>query len=458
MQRRGDTMNKILIIDDEISICDSLTFALEDEYEVFSTQEVEKAYEIVSSNIVDVILLDLKLGNVDGIEVLKTIKSINEDIQVIIMTAFGSIKSSVNAIKEGAFHYITKPLDMEELLIYIQKALEYKKLSGSLTNLKEVVNREYGIEGIIGQSEALQQVLKRVIKIKDIDSTVLITGESGTGKDLIAKALHFQGIRRDENFQVVNCAAIPSNLLESELFGYEKGAFTGAEKKKLGKIQLAHKGTLFLDEIGEMDLQLQAKILRVVEDMQVVPLGGEKGVHVDVRIIAATNKDLEEEVNAGRFREDLYYRLNVITIKLPPLRERKGDIPIFLDYFLKKYNKKLNKSIKGFEKAVVKALESYNYPGNVRELENLIERLVALSDEELITLDDLPLKYRQSKIIIESDEFMVINMGTTLKEAEKKLILNTLKYFNGNRRQTAECLNISERNLHYKIKEYEKGN
>ncbi|TAH63917.1 MAG: sigma-54-dependent Fis family transcriptional regulator [Gottschalkiaceae bacterium] len=451
-------MNKILIIDDEISICDSLTFALEDEYEVFSTQEVEKAYEIVSSNIVDVILLDLKLGNVDGIEVLKTIKSINEDIQVIIMTAFGSIKSSVNAIKEGAFHYITKPLDMEELLIYIQKALEYKKLSGSLTNLKEVVNREYGIEGIIGQSEALQQVLKRVIKIKDIDSTVLITGESGTGKDLIAKALHFQGIRRDENFQVVNCAAIPSNLLESELFGYEKGAFTGAEKKKLGKIQLAHKGTLFLDEIGEMDLQLQAKILRVVEDMQVVPLGGEKGVHVDVRIIAATNKDLEEEVNAGRFREDLYYRLNVITIKLPPLRERKGDIPIFLDYFLKKYNKKLNKSIKGFEKAVVKALESYNYPGNVRELENLIERLVALSDEELITLDDLPLKYRQSKIIIESDEFMVINMGTTLKEAEKKLILNTLKYFNGNRRQTAECLNISERNLHYKIKEYEKGN
>ena len=451
-------MNKILIIDDEISICDSLTFALEDEYEVFSTQEVEKAYEIVSSNIVDVILLDLKLGNVDGIEVLKTIKSINEDIQVIIMTAFGSIKSSVNAIKEGAFHYITKPLDMEELLIYIQKALEYKKLSGSLTNLKEVVNREYGIEGIIGQSEALQQVLKRVIKIKDIDSTVLITGESGTGKDLIAKALHFQGIRRDENFQVVNCAAIPSNLLESELFGYEKGAFTGAEKKKLGKIQLAHKGTLFLDEIGEMDLQLQAKILRVVEDMQVVPLGGEKGVYVDVRIIAATNKDLEEEVNAGRFREDLYYRLNVITIKLPPLRERKGDIPIFLDYFLKKYNKKLNKSIKGFEKAVVKALESYNYPGNVRELENLIERLVALSDEELITLDDLPLKYRQSKIIIESDEFMVINMGTTLKEAEKKLILNTLKYFNGNRRQTAECLNISERNLHYKIKEYEKGN
>lgn len=451
-------MNKILIIDDEISICDSLTFALEDEYEVFSTQEVEKAYEIVSSNIVDVILLDLKLGNVDGIEVLKTIKSINEDIQVIIMTAFGSIKSSVNAIKEGAFHYITKPLDMEELLIYIQKALEYKKLSGSLTNLKEVVNREYGIEGIIGQSEALQQVLKRVIKIKDIDSTVLITGESGTGKDLIAKALHFQGIRRDENFQVVNCAAIPSNLLESELFGYEKGAFTGAEKKKLGKIQLAHKGTLFLDEIGEMDLQLQAKILRVVEDMQVVPLGGEKGVHVDVRIIAATNKDLEEEVNAGRFREDLYYRLNVITIKLPPLRERKGDIPIFLDCFLKKYNKKLNKSIKGFEKAVVKALESYNYPGNVRELENLIERLVALSDEELITLDDLPLKYRQSKIIIESDEFMVINMGTTLKEAEKKLILNTLKYFNGNRRQTAECLNISERNLHYKIKEYEKGN
>ncbi|MGF7057673.1 sigma-54-dependent transcriptional regulator [Brassicibacter mesophilus] len=448
-------MNKILIIDDEKAICDSLKFALEDDYEVYSVQKSSQALEVLSSADVDVVLLDLKLGNEDGLNILKQIKKMSKDTQVIIMTAFGSIKSSVKAIKEGAFHYITKPLDMEELFVYIKKALEYKKLNGSLNNLKEVVTKEFGAEGIIGKSQALQAILKKVYKIKDIDSTVLITGESGTGKDLISKSLHFEGKRKEENFQIVNCAAIPSNLLESELFGFEKGAFTGADKKRIGKIQLADKGTLFLDEIGEMDLQLQAKILRVVEDMQVIPLGSEKGVKVDVRIIAATNKDLENEVKEGRFREDLYYRLNVITLKIPPLRERNGDIPILINHFLKKYNKKLDKRVKGFEREVIQLLEAYNYPGNVRELENLIERLVALSDGDTITVEDLPEKLKHKSIIVESKDAVVITVGTTLKETEKKIILKTLEYFDGSRRKTAQCLQISERNLQYKIKEYE---
>lgn len=447
-------MAKVLIVDDEKSICDSLTFALEDYYEVTSTQNPNEVKNILEKDNIDVVLLDLKMGNINGIDVLREIKSIDEEIQVIIMTAFGSIKSSVKAIQEGASHYITKPIDMEELFVYIKKVLEHKKISSSLKNLKEVINRDFGIDGIIGRSEALYSVLEKVKKIKDLDTTILITGESGTGKDLIAKALHFKSNRKDENMEIINCAAIPSDLLESELFGYEKGAFTGAERKKLGKFQLADKGTLFLDEIGEMDLQLQSKILRVVEDMTVTPLGGEKNVKINTRIVAATNKDLEEEVKKGNFREDLYYRLNVITLKLPPLRERLGDIPILLDYFLDIYNKKLGKNIKGLDKKVVKELKNYNFPGNIRELENLIERLVALSDKEYIELEDLPEKYINNIPTINSDENIIIKIGSTLEEIEKKSMEETLKYFKGNKKRTAECLGISERSLHYKVKKY----
>lgn len=447
-------MAKILIVDDEKSICDSLTFALEDDYEVVSIQNPSEVKDILENDNIDVVLLDLKIGNVNGIDVLREIKSLDEEIQVIIMTAFGSIKSSVRAIQEGASHYITKPLDMEELFVYINKVLEHKKISSSLKNLKEVINRDFGVEGIIGKSEALYSVLEKVKKIKDLDTTILITGESGTGKDLIAKALHFKSSRKDKNMEIINCAAIPSDLLESELFGYEKGAFTGADRKKLGKFQLADKGTLFLDEIGEMDLQLQSKILRVVEDMTVTPLGSEKGVKINTRIVAATNKDLEEEVKKGNFREDLYYRLNVITLELPPLRERVGDIPLLLNYFLDIYNKKLGKNIKGFDKEVMNELKNYSFPGNIRELENLVERLVALSDEEYIALEDIPKKYVGNIPTVNSDENIIIKTGSTLEEIEKKAIEETLEYFDGNKKRTAECLGISERSLHYKVKKY----
>ena len=360
-------MEKILIVDDEKNICDSLRFALEDNYEVFTTQNPHEVMDILNNNDINVVLLDLKIGKVDGITVLQEIKKKLNNVQVIVITAYGSIKSSIKAMKEGAFHYITKPVDMEELYLYVEKAVEYKNLNYSLNNLKSILNEKYNFKEIVGKSKSLELFLNRLEKVVDIDSTVLITGESGTGKDLIAKALHFQGGRKDNNFIIVNCAAIPENLLESELFGYEKGAFTGAEKRKLGKIQLANNGTLFLDEIAEMDMQLQAKILRIVEDMEVTPLGSNTRIKIDIRIVAATNKNLEEEVKQGRFREDLFYRLNVINLEVPSLRERIGDIPILLKYFLDKYNKKLNKEVFGFNVEVVEILEKYSFPGKRRE-------------------------------------------------------------------------------------------
>ncbi|MCQ4925621.1 sigma-54 dependent transcriptional regulator [Tissierella carlieri] len=447
-------MEKILIADDEKNICDSLKFALEDNYEVFTTQDANQVMEILYSENIDVVLLDLKIGKIDGITVLKDIKSKLRNVQVIVVTAYGSIKSSINAMKEGAFHYITKPIDMEELYLYVEKAIEYKNLNYSLTNLKKILHERYSFKEIVGNSDKLRLFLNRVEKVIDIDSTVLITGESGTGKDLIAKALHFQGNRKDENFIVVNCAAIPENLLESELFGYEKGTFTGADKKKIGKIQLANNGTLFLDEIAEMDLQLQAKILRIVEDMEVTPLGSNRPVKIDVRIVAATNKDLEAEVKSGKFREDLFYRLNVINLEVPPLRERKGDIPVLLNYFLNKYNNKLHKEVVGFSKDVIETLEKYKFPGNVRELENLVEMLVALSDNKIISKESLPERYYANNDESYDNSDIRIRIGTNLKEIEKIVILKTLDYFQGNRRMTAESLQISERNLQYKIKEY----
>lgn len=447
-------MEKILILDDEKYICDSLEFALEDNYHVYTTQTVEQAMEILSSEDISIVLLDLKIGKDDGIQVLKDIKKNRSEVQVIVITAFGTIQSSINAIKEGAFHYLTKPLDMEELYLYIEKAIDYKRLNFSLNNLKEIVKEKYSFKEIIGNSEQLKVMLKKVEKVINIDSTVLIIGESGTGKDLIAKALHFQSNRKDGNFIVVNCAAIPDNLLESELFGYEKGAFTGADKKKVGKIQLAHNGTLFLDEIAEMDLQLQAKILRTVEDMTVTPLGGNTPSKINVRIVAATNKNLEEEVRKGNFREDLFYRLNVIKIEVPPLRDRKDDIPILLNYFLNKYNGKLKKDISGFSEDVIRILKEYSFPGNIRELENLVEMLVALSDKSTIIKEDLPEKYLRNKDKGVDKNHFRIKIGTSLKDMEKEAILKTLDFYNGNRQMTADSLQISIRNLQYKIKEY----
>lgn len=445
-----------MIIDDEIALCEALEFVLEDQYDVLSIQDPTGILQIIDSFAPDLILLDLKIGDVSGIDLLKIIKKENPKIEVIIMTAFGSIDSTVEAIKIGAFNYLIKPVKSEELKVFIQKAIDYRNLNNSFDNLKMVVEDKYTIQGIIGQSDKFVKVLDTIFKIKDFDSTVLILGESGTGKDVIAKALHFESPRRTHNLEIVNCAAIPTNLLESELFGYERGAFTGADRKRIGRFELAHQGTLFLDEIGELDLSLQAKLLRVVEDMTITPIGSEKPKAVNVRVIAATNRDLRELVKMGKFREDLYYRLNVITISLPALRDRKADLSLFVRYFLDIFNKKFCKKIDGFDIEAFKYLENYNFPGNIRELENLIERIVALSDQSVISLKDL-LNFLSVDDCTPQEEYKFLSMkiATPLKKLEKQMIISTLEHFDGNRSKTAAALQISERKLLYKIKEYD---
>jgi DNA-binding NtrC family response regulator len=448
-------MNNILIIDDEKAICSSLSFALENEYNVFVAQTPEEALKCYFNSNIDIVLLDLKLGEYNGMDVLKRIRESNKEAVVIIMTAYGTIKSSVEAMKAGAYHYITKPIDIEELKILISKGLDYIKMNTTIRLLNEEINRKYGYQGIIGKSESIKKVFDVISKVKDIDSNIIITGESGTGKELVAKAIHFQSKRRKERFETVNCASIPKSLLESELFGYEKGAFTGALKNKKGKFELAHRGTLFLDEVGEMEYFLQSKLLRFIQEKEIVPLGATEKKKIDVRIIAATNKDLKEEIKKGNFREDLYYRLNVISIHLPPLRERKEDIPLLIKHFIDKFNRSMGKQIKGIDKNALKCLESYPFPGNIRELENIIERAVALTNAHYITIEDLPVEVLEKRdLYLETENLIPVFYGEDLKTIEKKVILTTLNKTNGNRKKTAEILGISERGLRYKIKEY----
>ncbi len=444
------------MIDDEASICSSLEFALEDECEVVTTTNPDQGLNMLRETRFDVCLLDLRIGNVDGLSVLRQIKQISPATIVIMITAYGTIASSVTAMKEGAYSYITKPINMDELFSVIDQAFNYQKLSDQVDYLSQELERKYGYEGIIGRSEVLKDVFHMINKVKDVDTNVLITGESGTGKELVARAIHFSGKRKKEHFEVVNCAAIPDQLLESELFGYEKGAYTGAVSSKEGKFQIAHRGTIFLDEIGDMPLSLQAKLLRVLQEREVTKLGSNKNVKIDVRVIAATNKNLEDAVKSEEFREDLYFRLNVLQIPLPPLRERKEDIPYLLTHFLEKLNEEMGKSIKGLTKEAKRALINYQYPGNIRELANVLESSMVLADGEFIYLSDLPQQFKSGMSTFgDRTEALEAYVGKSLKEIEKKFILATLEHNSGHRKNTAKMLGISERSLRDKIKLYE---
>ena len=454
-------MEKILIIDDEETICNSLKFAFEDEYEVHTATSIYEVESQIEDVVFDVILLDLKFGEIDGIELLRKIKSKQTQALIIMMTAYGSIQSSIEAMKAGAYDYLMKPLDMENIRFTLKKALNYKRLNEKVSFLESQVNQRYGTGGIVGQSKKMKDVFHLIDKVKDSNINVLIQSESGTGKEMVAKAIHFQGSRKNSNFEVINCGAIPDNLIESELFGHEKGSFTGADHRKKGRFELADNGTFFLDEIGEMNLSTQVKLLRVIEQKEVFPVGAEKGKKVDVRIIAATNKDLEKEVKKGNFREDLYFRLNVVTIRLPSLNERKEDIPLLVEHFIREINRNTGKNVQGITREALMLLESHHYKGNVRELQNIIERAVVLTDNPSIHVEDLPaevVKKNQGQSLDPSDKRIIpIAIGTTLKEAEKKLILETLRNMNNNKAKTASVLGISERNLRYKIKEYEEN-
>ncbi|UYZ12622.1 sigma-54 dependent transcriptional regulator [Brevibacillus sp. WF146] len=447
----------VLILDDESTICKSLSFVLEDDYQVYTATDPEEAYVLVTRVTFAFALIDLRLGIHDGIDVLKRVKQLSPKTVVMIMTAYGSIPSALQAMRSGAFTYISKPIDMEELKVLAAKALEQYQLQHRVEWLNEEIQKVYDVHGLIGQSVPMRQVFSLIEKVKNIDSNVLITGESGTGKELVARAIHFSGTRREKGFYAINCAAIPAHLMESELFGYEKGAFTGATSRKPGIIELAEGGTLFLDEIGELDLALQSKLLRVIQEKKVTPVGGQQEKSVDVRIICATNKDLKKEVQNGSFREDLYYRLNVIQITMPPLRERREDIPLLVRHLIQKFNKKMSKQIKEIAPDALELLLSYSYPGNVRELQNIIERSIALSDSDTITVKDLPSDLREeTSYAVDDNKLIPVFVGETMEQVERKVIMATLQAMDGNRRRTADVLGIGERTLRDKLKKYRK--
>ncbi len=447
----------ILIIDDERSICESLKYAFSAEYNVKATTDPQEGLSLLREYDFDVVLLDLRLVSVDGFDILRAIREVEIPSAVIVMTAYGNESTAVEAMKLGAFSYLTKPLDINELKLVVGNAVQFVRMSDKVNYLSEELNKINLKDTIIAESTAMRRVLQLTDKIKDTDTNVLITGESGTGKELIARRIHYNGLRKNERFVVINCAAIPDNLLESELFGYKKGAFTGAAANYKGKFSQADNGTLFLDEIGDMQVSLQAKILRALQERVIVPIGGYEGEKVNVRMIAATNRNLREMVKEGLFREDLYYRLNVITIEIPPLRNRRDDIIPLCNFFIDKFNREQDKNIKQLSPTAEQFLLNYDFPGNVRQLANIIERAVILTKGNTISSLALSEELNPTKKIAVEQEPANINAffaGKTLKELERIAIVAALKASDGKKADAAKSLGISERGLWYKIKEY----
>ena len=449
-------MNRtVYIIDDEPSICVSLQLALKNLYRVKTFTSSLPALASMEAEGTDIVLLDLRLGEENGLEVLERIKRIDPNTEVIMMTAFGSIDTSVNAMQKGAFTYLTKPINIEELKVIMQQAGNIRKLNEQIYYLSDQLESKSRFDAIIGESAPMQRVYMLIDRVKDIDTNVLITGESGTGKELVARAIHNAGKRYRERFVVVNCAAIPENLLELEFFGYKRGAFTGAMQDKKGKLEQADNGTLFLDEIGDMPLGLQSKLLRALQDKEFTPVGGSTPIKVDTRILAATNRDLPALIAEGRFREDLYYRLNVMEIKLPPLRERQGDIAILSNYLLGKFSSELNKPIRAITPEAKEMLERLPYPGNVRQLANILEYACILCQDGVISKEDFPEYVTRSDGAGPSGDSIDDYLSShSLKDIEKRAIEATLQRCGGKRVATAAQLGISKRGLLNKLKEY----
>lgn len=444
--------NKLLIVDDEPKILRSLKFLLEEKFEVYTSENSREALNIFRKEKISLVLLDLRLKEESGLDLMKDLLEFEPNAIIIIMTAFSTIENSINAIKNGAYYFITKPIDNDQLLLLLNTANEKLKMAQKISHLEGHIKKD-----IIGESPHIKRIISIINKIKDTDATVLITGESGTGKELIAQKIHTLSNRAHMPFVAINCAAMPGNLLESELFGYKKGAFTGAYKDEIGIIRRTDKGTLLLDEIGEMDLWLQSKLLRFLQDKETRQIGDEKTHKVDVRIICITNKDLKKEVEAGNFREDLYYRINVINLVTPSLRERIEDLKYLVPYFIDKYNISFNKNVKGITDKSYDQLMNCRFDGNIRELENIIQRAVLLNTGEYIEPDLLHINTLKAIDPIDdsSGNCIKIYEGENMKEIEKKVIEFALKNNNRNRKWTADSLGISERALRYKIKEYD---
>jgi len=444
----------ILIIDDEVLTLNNLKRALEKEgYEILLADSGETGLKIFQEHYPNLVLVDLMLPGIDGIEVLKRIKEIDENIVVIMITAYEIIEKAVQSMKLGAYDYLLKPFKITDLKISIKRALELQKLRLKVTETIETEKGKYYFDKIVARSKKMIEVKNIARRIAILDkTTVLIQGESGVGKELLARAIHYNSPRADKPFVEINCAAIPENLLESELFGYEPGAFTDARRRKIGILEKADKGTVFLDEIADMPLQLQAKILKVLEEQSFVRLGGVNPIKVDLRIIAATNKNLKKEIEQGNFREDLFYRLNVVPIYVPPLRERKDDIiPLTLN-FIQEFNRELHRSYKGISEPAAKVFIEYDWPGNVRELRNAVERIMALHITEEIKLEHIPNELKLSRIPI-IENIMPENKFVTIEELEKEYIREVLKFTGGNKSQAAKILGIHLTSLLRKLKE-----
>jgi len=437
---------KILVVDDEHLIRWSLEQSLKKQgYEVSTAGTGEEALKLVHDDPPELMLLDIQLPGMDGLEVLEKVKEVDEDVIVIMVTALGVLETAVKAMRMGAHDYINKPFNLDELSIVIKKALETRELRKEVAHLRSTQSEKYGIDKIIGKSRHMNQVLEMVRKVAKSDaSTVLILGESGTGKELIAKAIHYESARADKPFMAINCAAMPETLLESELMGHEKGAFTDAKSQKKGLFEVADGGTIFLDEIGDMEIGMQAKLLRVLEERTFRRIGGTKEIPVDVRVVSATNQELLKKIEEKTFRNDLYYRLQVIPIYLPPLRERRDDIMPLTEFFIAHYSREFGKNIKGISKMARKFLEEYDWPGNVRELRNIIERAIILENEEMLMLEHLP-----GELITRAGDggsspfsFRIPPEGVDIEDVERELIRQSLEMSEGNQSQAAKRLNL----------------
>jgi len=451
----------LLVVDDDIGHLTTLkTLVRSWGYRVTVAEDGSAAVDEVKTQPFDLILMDVRMTQMDGIEALKRIKAYNPVIPILIMTAYSSVATAVDALKTGAYDYLTKPLDFDTLRLTVERAMEHTRLKNENRQLKEKLRKEFDWQNIIGSSPPMRALIDMVAMVAPSEATVLITGESGTGKELIARSIHFNSPRRSKPFVVVNCAALADTLLESELFGHEKGAFTGADRRREGRFRQADGGTLFLDEIGETSPAMQAKLLRVIQERELQRVGGDETLHVDVRILAATNRDLSGEVKRGKFREDLFYRLNVVTVDMPPLRVRHADIPLLAQHFMERFASRNRKAIKGFTPRAMDLLIKHDWPGNVRELENAVERAVILITGDYITERELPLSISpdrdraSSAPTVTEDRMIALDGMQSLESIEKEAIAATLAETGGNKSETARRLGINRKTLHLKMKRY----
>jgi two-component system, NtrC family, response regulator AtoC len=442
----------VLIVDDEKNTREGMELALTTSgYKILLAGSGEEALALLKKETVDLLLTDLIMGSMDGMALMRQARELDPEILVIMLTAYGTVETAVQAMRAGAFDYLTKPVNLDKLELLVKRALNSRRIEKENVALRKQLDSKFGFESIIGHSKKIKEVFSLINQVNTSKATVLIQGESGTGKELIARAIHFSGPRKDQPFVAVHCAALAEGLLESELFGHEKGAFTGAVERKIGRFEAANGGTLFLDEVSEMSPATQVKLLRVLQEMEFERVGGNKTIKVDVRIIAATNKDLRQAIAEGQFREDLFYRLNVVTIPVPPLRDRMEDTPLLIAAFVKEFAHENEKIVEGVSPALVKALDSYTWPGNVRELQNTIETMVVLTRNRTLQLEDVPANLLSGpNPVIKAQGALPLNVH----EAEKNLIEKALQTSKNNKSKAAVILGMSRRTLHRKLKSY----